>query len=102
MLFLVMTDLGIVQNPMFGDPGPLAVLLPHYGPSRVMVDGAFSSAFHAAGDLALGPAWAAALVVVVQIVLRRAGRRTILSRLVFDPAGECFWGSRRPSAPDAL
>ena len=37
ILFLVMTDLGIVQNPMFHDtPGGSAVLLPGYGPSRVM------------------------------------------------------------------
>jgi len=40
MLFLALVDIGIVQNPMFGegDPGPWAVLLPGYGPSRVMVD----------------------------------------------------------------
>ena len=56
MLFLVMTDLGIVQNPMFGDgtSGSWAALLPGYGPSRVMVDGAFSPGFHTWGDLLPG------------------------------------------------
>lgn len=74
MLFLVMTDLGIVQNPMFGDgtPDRWAVLLPGYGPARVMVDGAFSQGLHTVGELALGVAWAAALVVAVHFVLRRA------------------------------
>ena len=65
MLFLVMTDLGIVQNPMFGDgtPGKWAVLLPGYGPVRLMVDGAYSSHFHAAAELALSFAWVALLGV---------------------------------------
>lgn len=73
MLFLVMTDLGIVQNPMFGDgvPGKLAVLLPGYGPVRQMVDGAYSSQFHAEGPLALGIAWTAILVAAVYFLLRR-------------------------------
>lgn len=74
MLFLVMTDLGIVQNPMFGSgtPGRWAVLLPGYGPMRVMLDGAYSSQFHAAGDLALSVSWTAALGLAVYLLLRRA------------------------------
>lgn len=73
MLFLVMTDLGIVQNPMFGDgvPGKLAVVLPGYGPMRQMVDGAYSSQFHADGPLALGIVWSAVLVAAVYLLLRR-------------------------------
>lgn len=73
MLFLVMTDLGIVQNPMFGDgvPGKLAVVLPGYGPVRQMVDGAYSSQFHAGEPLLLGIAWTAALVAGVYFLLRR-------------------------------
>ena len=74
MLFLVMTDLGIVQNPMFGTPGRWAVLLPGYGPTRVMMDGAYSARFHAAGDLALSLAWAGGLGVAVVLLLRRAVR----------------------------
>jgi hypothetical protein len=74
MLFLVMTDLGIVQNPMFGNgtPGRGAVLLPGYGPSRMMVDGAFSHAFHTGGELILALAWAAMLTIGVYLLLRRA------------------------------
>jgi len=73
MLFLVMTDLGVVQTPMFhATPGRWAVLLPGYGPSRVMYDGAFSQTFHASGELALGLAWLAVLAAAVVLVLRRA------------------------------
>ena len=74
MLFLVMTDLGIVQNPMFGDGTPpwWAALLPGYGPARVMVDGAFSPGFHAGGELLLGLAWVAALALAVYVALGRA------------------------------
>jgi hypothetical protein len=74
ILFLVMTDLGIVQNPMFGDgtPGHWAVLLPGYGPSRMMADGAFSTNFHSSGDLLLGMVWLAALTLGVYLVLKRA------------------------------
>jgi len=73
MLFLVMTDLGVVQSPMFREtPGSGAVLLPGYGPSRVMYDGAFSQSFHATGELLLSLGWLAALGVAVYVVLRRA------------------------------
>ena len=74
ILFLVMTDLGIVQNPMFGTgtPGKWAVLLPGYGPMRLMLDGAYSSQFHVAGELALSLGWTAALGVAVYLLLRRA------------------------------
>jgi len=72
ILFLALTDLGIVQNPMFGTPHGGAVLLPGYGPARVMVDGAFSSTFHAGGDLLLSLAWAGLLGGAVFLVLRNA------------------------------
>jgi hypothetical protein len=73
MLFLVMSDIGVVQTPMFhATPGRLAVLLPGYGPSRVMYDGAFSATFHAGAELVLSLAWAAVLTVAVFVVLRRA------------------------------
>jgi hypothetical protein len=77
MLFLVMTDVGVVQTPMFNEtPGQFAWLLPSYGPSRVMYDGAFSSSFHATGELLIGIGWVAVLGVAVYLVLRRAvGRR---------------------------
>ena len=72
ILFLALTDLGIVQNPMFGTPNGGAVLLPGYGPGRLMVDGAFSTRFHAGGDLLLSLAWIGLLGGAVFVVLRRA------------------------------
>jgi hypothetical protein len=73
MLFLVMTDLGVVQTPMFHTtPGRWAVLLPGYGPSRMMYDGAFASTFHAGSELLLALAWTAVLAVGVYVLLRRA------------------------------
>ena len=73
ILFLALTDLGIVQNPMFGDgtPDGWAVVLPGYGPSRVMVDGSFSGIFHAGGELWLSLGWVAAIGICVAVVLRR-------------------------------
>jgi hypothetical protein len=75
VLFLVMTDVGVLQSPMFdAKPGGLAVIFPSYGPSRAMYDGAFSETFHAGAELLLGFAWLAVLGVSVVIVLRRAVR----------------------------
>jgi hypothetical protein len=73
MLFLVMTDVGVVQSPMFRDaPASWAVVFPGYGPSRVMYDGAFSRSFHAGGELALALGWLAVLGIAVILVLRHA------------------------------
>ena len=73
MLFLIITDVGIVQSPMFRDaPADWAVLLPGYGPSRVMYDGAFSETFHAGGALLVSLGWLAVLALAVYVVLRRA------------------------------
>ncbi len=73
LLFLVMTDIGVVQTPMFHvTPPRLAALLPGYGPSRVIYDGAFSTTFHASTELVLAIAWTTALAVAVAVVLRRA------------------------------
>jgi hypothetical protein len=77
ILFLAMTDLGIVQNPMFGTPNGAAALLPGYGPARVMVDGAFSNKFHAGGDLILSLAWIGVLGAAVFVVLRSAVGRQL-------------------------
>jgi hypothetical protein len=78
MLFLVITDLGMVQSPMFREtPGSFAWLLPGYGPSRVMYDGALSASFHAADELLLALGWLTTLGLAVYLVLRRAvGSRT--------------------------
>ena len=73
ILFVVMTDLGIVQSPMFhATPGPGAVLLPGYGPVRLMVDGSFSHHFHAGPELLLSLVWLAIVALGVSVVLRRA------------------------------
>jgi hypothetical protein len=73
ILFLVMTDLGVVQSPMFhATPMRLAFLLPGYAPTRVMLDGAFSHTFNAGGNLLLAIAWLAGLAVAVYLLLRRA------------------------------
>ena len=73
MLFLVMTDIGVVQTPMFHETPPSgAWLLPSYGPSRMMYDGAFSTTFHATIELALGLAWLLVLGAAVILILRRA------------------------------
>jgi hypothetical protein len=73
LLFGAMLDLGIVQNPMFGSGEPPAwgVVLPGYGPGRVIIDAAFSDQFHAWGALAVAIAWALALAVAVVLVLSR-------------------------------
>jgi hypothetical protein len=74
IFFLVMTDLGVVQNPMFGDgtPADWAVVLPGYGPMLVMLDGAYPSSFHVFGQLVLSVAWAVGLGAAVYLLLRRA------------------------------
>ena len=78
VLFFAFTDLGIAQNPMFGngDPRAWATLLPGYGPGRMMVDGAFSPSFHAGFPLVIALGWAVALTLAVGFVLSRAvGKR---------------------------
>ena len=77
ILFLVMTDIGVVQDPMFhAAPGRGAALLPGYGPARVLFEGAYSQSFHAGGELLLGIGWLVVLGLGVYLVLRHAiGRR---------------------------
>ncbi|MDQ2895517.1 MAG: hypothetical protein M3Y09_07710, partial [Actinomycetota bacterium] len=73
ILFLVMTDLGVVQDPMFhAVPGRFAWLLPGYAPDRLLNAGAFSPTFHAAGVLLLALVWLIMVAITVYIVLRRA------------------------------
>lgn len=73
VLFLAMLGTGILQNPMFGDgtPGGVAYAFPDYGANRLVIDGAFSPAFHAWGDLVLALGWLAVLALAVAYVLRR-------------------------------
>lgn len=73
VLFGAMLDLGIVQNPMFGSGAPpdWGVLLPGYGPGRVIVEASFSPGFHAVAALAISLAWIAGLTAAVVVVLGR-------------------------------
>jgi hypothetical protein len=72
ILFLVMSDLSVVQTPMFhATPARFALLLPGYAPTRLMLEGAYSATFNAADDLLLALAWAAALAIAAVLVLRR-------------------------------
>lgn len=78
ILFLLMADLSVVQTPMFhAQPARLAWLLPGYGPTRLMLEGAYAPSFHAGGELTLALAWLAGLTLAVVVVLRRKlGGRT--------------------------
>ena len=72
-LFGAMLDLGIVQNPMFGNGTPpgWGAALPGYGPGRVIVDAAFSDTFHAWLELGIALAWIAVLATAVTLLLGR-------------------------------
>jgi hypothetical protein len=78
VLFMAMLGIGILQNPMFGNgtPGGPAYAFPDYGAGRVVIDGAFSAAFHAWAQLALALAWLAGLGLTVALLLRRLLART--------------------------
>ena len=65
-------DLGITQSPMLRlePPGP-AVLLPGYGPYRLLIDTGLTEEFDETGGLLLGLGWVAALTAVVTIMFVR-------------------------------
>jgi hypothetical protein len=68
-------------------PGSLAPLLPGYGPTRVLFDGAYSHSFHAASELAVALIWTTALASAVFVVLRRA----VATRARHRPRGLAAW-----------
>lgn len=66
-------DIGISQSPMLHpEPGTLATLLPGYGGSRVLLDGALTNGFDQTRPLLAGLAWLAALTVAVTFTYRRS------------------------------
>ena len=67
-----MADLSVVQTPMFHPtPSRYGVFLPGYGPTRLMLEGAYSSEFHAEVELLIALGWAVLLGTFVTLVLRR-------------------------------
>ncbi|HKI66102.1 MAG TPA: hypothetical protein VJ989_02415 [Solirubrobacterales bacterium] len=74
MFFLPMMDIGVAQNPMFFDGAPQgwAAALPGYGPTRVLIDSAFSQSFDATGPLLVALAWLLVLSAAVIVLLRRS------------------------------
>ena len=77
LLFLAMLDLGVVQNPMFGNGNPpgWAVILPGYPAIRVVIAAGFSHASRAPSPELLGAAvWAVGLTAIVIWFLSNAMR----------------------------
>jgi hypothetical protein len=73
ILFLIMTDLGVVQSPMFhATPVRFAWLLPGYPLDRLLYAGAFGHDFHASGVLVLSLGWVSVLACAVFFILRHA------------------------------
>lgn len=66
-------DIGIVQSPMLNpEPTTLSRLLPGYGGSRILIDGALTNTFDETRPLLIGLAWLVALTVAVTLAHRRA------------------------------
>jgi hypothetical protein len=64
-------DLGVVQSPMLHpEPSTLSRLLPGYGGSRVLLDGALTRGFDETGPLLVGVAWLVALTAAVALAYR--------------------------------
>ena len=68
-------DVGITQSPMLhAEPTMLSKLLPGYGGSRVLLDGALTSTWDETLPLLAGLAWLAALAIAVGLTYRHATR----------------------------
>jgi hypothetical protein len=66
-------DLGITQSPMLNaEPTAFAKVLPGYGGTRVLLDGALTRGFDEIGALLVALAWLAALLTAVALTYRRA------------------------------
>lgn len=76
MFFLPMMDIGVAQNPMFfdGEPAGWATLLPGFGPTRVLIDGAFAAEFNADAALLVALLWLGGLSITLAVLLRRSLR----------------------------
>jgi hypothetical protein len=68
-------DIGVVQSPMLHpEPSTLSRLLPGYGGSRVLLDGALTIGFDETRPLLIGLAWLLALTVTVAVTYRLTTR----------------------------
>jgi hypothetical protein len=66
-------DIGIAQSPMLHPtPTTISRLLPGYGGSRVLLDGALTTDFDETRPLLLGLGWLLSLTVAVTLAYRRA------------------------------
>lgn len=66
-------DIGITQSPMLHpQPSSSAQLLPGYGGSRVLLDGALTAGFDETRPLLYGLAWLVGLAVLVAVTYRHA------------------------------
>ena len=71
-------DIGVVQSPMLhSTPTALSQLLPGYGGSRVLLDGALTNGFDETRPLLIGLAWLVALGLAVVITYRQSVRPSI-------------------------
>ncbi|HEX6074811.1 MAG TPA: ABC transporter permease [Micromonosporaceae bacterium] len=65
-------DLGILQSPMLREePAAWAVLLPGYGATRVVMDGALTATFDEIRPLLIAVAWIAVLATAATMLFRR-------------------------------
>jgi len=64
-------DIGIVQSPILNpEPTTLSRLLPGYGGSRILLDGALTAGFDETRPLVIGLAWLVALALTVALAYR--------------------------------
>ena len=69
-------DIGISQSPMLHpEPTTLSTLLPGYGGSRILLDGALTRGFDEPLALLVGLGWLAVLAVAVAVAHRQRGPR---------------------------
>lgn len=70
-------DIGIVQSPMLHpEPTTWSQLLPGYGGSRILLDGALTNHFDETRPLLIGSAWLVVLALTVAYAYRRTTRPT--------------------------
>jgi hypothetical protein len=73
VFLLPFLDLGISQSPMLHpEPTTFSELLPGYGGSRVLLDGALTKSFDETQPLLIGLAWLVVLGVAVSVTYRHA------------------------------